>query len=168
MANKSLIIVLSLTVITAFCFTGCTTTQKSSGMGAGLGAGLGAAIGAAFGGGKGALIGAGIGALTGAAGGAMVGDQADQKREQAERSELQRQLEMERKSSSGQGKSFIEGHNEYVKKRKWVDTSKQERVWVEEFEDENRKVDGHYETRNVPGGYWNEYEEKTWIPDHYE
>ncbi len=36
---------------------------------------------------------------------------------EAERAEMQRQLELERKASSGQGKNFIDGHYEYVKKR---------------------------------------------------
>ncbi len=80
----------------------------------------------------------------------------------------ERQLEMERKSGSGQGQNYIEGHYEYVKKRKWVDTSKKERVWVEERLEGDRRIEGHYEDRNVPSGYWQEYEEKVWIPAHYE
>lgn len=166
--NRTFIVVLFSFLIIGFCLSGCTTTQQGAGVGAGAGAGLGAVIGSAFGGGKGALIGAGIGALTGATGGAIVGDHMDKQREEAEKAELQRQLETEKLSNSGAGQSFIEGHYEYVKKKKWVDTSSQERVWVEEFEDDERKVEGHYEKRNIPSGHWEEYEEKTWIPDHYE
>ncbi len=81
---------------------------------------------------------------------------------------MQRQLELERKASSGQGKNYIEGHHEYVKKRKWVDTSKKERVWVDERYEGDRRIEGHYEERVVAGGYWQEYEEKVWIPSHYE
>ncbi|NOG86018.1 MAG: hypothetical protein HND49_19860 [Planctomycetes bacterium] len=92
----------------------------------------------------------------------------DKKREDRERADMQRQLELERQSSSGQGKNYIEGHYEYVKKREWVDTSKKERVWVEERVDGDRRIEGHYEDRLVPSGNWNEYEEKTWIPAHYE
>ena len=89
-------------------------------------------------------------------------------REQRENADLQRQLELERRSGSGEGKNFIEGHYEYVKKRKWVDTSKKERVWVDERTEGDKRVEGHYEERLVPSGNWNEYEEKTWIPAHYE
>lgn len=67
-----------------------------------------------------------------------------------------------------QGQKYIHGHYEYVKKRKWVDTSKKERVWVEEHTEGNRRIEGHYEHRKTPSGYWQEYEEKKWIPDHYE
>jgi hypothetical protein len=112
----------------------------------------------------GAIIGAGAGAV----GGALVGDHMDQKREERERAEMQRQLELERKASSGQGKNYIEGHYEYVQKRKWVDTSKKERVWVDERYEGDRRIEGHYEERVVAGGHWQEYEEKTWIPSHYE
>ena len=66
------------------------------------------------------------------------------------------------------GDRRIEGHYEYVRKRKWVDTSKRERVWVEERVEGDRRIAGHYEDRNVPSGYWQEYEEKVWIPAHYE
>ena len=66
------------------------------------------------------------------------------------------------------GKNHIDGHYEYVKKRKWVDTSKKERVWVDERYEGDRRIEGHYEERPVPSGHWQEYEEKTWIPAHYE
>ncbi len=146
--------------------TGCmTTTQKGTAAGAGLGAALGAGIGALTGS---PAMGAAIGAGVGAVGGALVGANIDKKREAAERANLQRQLELERQSSSGQGKNYIEGHNEYVKKRKWVDTSEKTKVFVEERIEGDRRIEGHYEDRNVPSGYWQEYEEKIWIPSHYE
>lgn len=66
------------------------------------------------------------------------------------------------------GQKYIHGHYEYVKKRKWVDTSKRERVWVEERIVGDRRIEGHYEHRKIPSGYWQEYEEKIWIPAHYE
>ncbi len=169
MARKSFITVLCLLVLVSFSLTGClTTTQKGSAIGTGVGAGAGAGIGAIFGGSKGALIGAGIGALSGAAGGALVGDQQDKRREQAEREALQRQLEIERQSPSQENKTKIEEHYEYVKKKEWIDTSKEERIWVEGYEDDERKVEGHYETKTIPSGYWKEYEEKVLIPEHYE
>ncbi len=106
----------------AILSTGCmTTTQKGTAVGTGVGAGLGAGIGALTGNaGMGALIGAGAGAV----GGALVGDNMDKKREAAEKADLQRQLELERQSGSGQGQNKVDAHYEYVKKRKWVDTSK--------------------------------------------
>ena len=84
---------------------------------------------------------------------------------EAENADLERQLELERQSGSGQGLNKIDAHYEYVKKRKWVDTSKKERVWVEERIEGDRRIEGHYQDRNVPSGYWQEYEEKVWIPN---
>ncbi|MDR4506510.1 MAG: glycine zipper domain-containing protein [Candidatus Scalindua sp.] len=153
---------MGITIFTAGCMT---TTQKSAAVGTGSGAAAGAIIGALTGNaGMGAAIGAGAGAI----GGALVGDHLDKKREKAEYAQLQRQLEMERQSGSGQGKNYVEGHFEYVNKRKWVDTSKKERVWVAEQYDGSRRIEGHYEDRYAPSGQWQEYEEKTWIPAHYE
>ncbi len=153
-------------MVIAVLASGClTTTQQGAAVGAGTGAALGAGIGALTGNpGMGAAIGAGAGAISGA----MVGDHIDDKREEAERVELHRQLEMERLASSGQGKNYIEGHYEFVMKKKWVDTSRKERVWVNEHYDGNRRIEGHYEERLVPSGNWQEYEEKTWVPAHYE
>ena len=146
--------------------TGClTTTQKGAAVGTGAGAALVCGIGALTGS---PAMGAAIGAGAGALGGALVGDHLDKKREAAEKAQLERQLEMERQSGGGQGQNKIEGHYEYVKKRKWVDTSKKERIFVEERMEGDRRIEGHYEDRNVPSGYWQEYEEKVWIPEHYE
>ncbi len=146
--------------------TGCmTTTQKGTAAGTGIGAALGAGIGALAGN---PSMGAAIGAGTGAVGGALIGDHMDKKREAAEKAALERQLVLERQSSSGRGQNKIEGHYEYLKKRKWVDTSRNERVWFEELIDGDRRIEGHYEDRNVPSGYWQDYEEKIWIPGHYE
>jgi len=158
----AVICVASIAILTTGCMT---TTQKGTAVGTGAGAALGAGIGALVGD---PALGAGIGAGAGALGGALIGDNMDKKREAAEKAELERQLEMERKSGSGQGQDYIEGHYEYVKKRKWVDTSKKERVWVEERLEGDRRIEAHYEDRNVPSGYWQEYEEKVWIPAHYE
>ena len=165
MRGKIVVTVMCIAVLSILT-TGClTTTQKSAAVGTGAGAATGAVIGALAGNaGMGAAIGAGVGAV----GGALVGDNMYKKREEAEKADMQRQLELERQSSSGQGKNLIEGHYEYVKKRKWVDTSKKERVWVDERYEGDRRIEGHYEERVVAGGHWQEYEEKTWIPGHYE
>ncbi|MDR4503985.1 MAG: glycine zipper domain-containing protein [Candidatus Scalindua sp.] len=164
--NRKIFLSLTGIALVAIFTAGClTTTQKSAGVGTGVGAALGAGIGAIVGD---PALGAAIGAGAGALGGAMIGDHRDNTREKREKADLQRQLELEKQSSSGQGKNYIEGHYEYVKKREWVDTSKKERVWVEERVDGDRRIEGHYEDRLVPSGHWNEYEEKTWIPAHYE
>jgi uncharacterized protein YcfJ len=165
MRGKIVVTVMCIAAISILA-TGClTTTQKGAAVGTGAGAALGAGIGALTGS---PAMGAAIGAGAGALGGAIVGDQMDKKREQREKADMQRQLEMERQSSSGQGKNYIEGHYEYVKKKKWVDTSKTEKVWVEERIEGDRRIDAHHEDRLVPSGHWQEYEEKTWIPAHYE
>ncbi len=165
MRNKVAFAVMCLAIISILA-TGCqTTTQRSSGIGAGIGTALGAGIGALLGDpGLGMAIGTGVGAL----GGALVGDQLDKKREEAEKAELERQLELESRAESGEGKNYIEGHYEYVKKRKWIDTSQKEKVWVEDHVEGDRRIEAHYEDRLVPSGYWEEYEEKIWVPSHYE
>ena len=165
MSKRIILAVMCVAAISIFT-TGCmTTTQKGTAAGTGIGAALGAGIGALAGNpGMGATIGAG----TGAVGGALLGDHMDKKREVAEKAALERQLVLERQSNSGRGQNKIEGHYEYVKKRKWVDTSRKERVWTEERIEGDRRIAGHYEDRNVPSGYWQDYEEKIWIPGHYE
>lgn len=60
--------------------------------------------------------------------------------------------------------SPIKGHWGYVKKKRRVETGKRERVWVPERIEGNRRIEGHYEQKWVPGGYWEEYTEKVWIP----
>ncbi|MCP5004324.1 MAG: hypothetical protein GY941_10360 [Planctomycetes bacterium] len=165
MRNNTPVMVLFMMIL-GILITGCeTTSQKSSGIGTGVGVVVGAGVGALVGD---PLTGAAIGAGAGALGGALVGDHMDEKREEAERADMERQLELERKAGSGEGKNYIEAHHEYVKRRKWVDTSKKERVWVEERVEGDRRIEGHYENRLIPSGYWEEYEEKTWVPSHYE
>ncbi|MHC4269011.1 MAG: glycine zipper domain-containing protein [Planctomycetota bacterium] len=165
MRNKVTVAVMCLVIISILA-TGCeTTSKKSSGIGAGIGTVLGVGIGALLGDpGLGMTIGAGAGAL----GGAVVGDQLEEKREEAEMAELERQLEPEKKTESGEGKNYIDGHYEYEIKRKWIDTSQNEEVYVEERVEGDRRIDAHYENRLVPSGYWEEFEEKIWIPSHYE
>ena len=167
MRNKVTVAVMCLVIITILT-AGCeTTTKKSSGMGAGIGTLLGAGIGALLGD---PGLGMAIGAASGSLGGAVVGDQLEKKRAEAEKAELERQLEpeLERRTESGEGKNYIEGHYEYVKRRKWIDTSQTEKVFVEERVEGDRRIEAHYENRRVPEGYWEEYEEKIWIPSHYE
>ena len=165
MRGKIIVTIMCVATISILT-TGClSTTQKGAVIGTGVGTATGTMIGTFTGN---TAMGAAIGAGTGAVGGALVGDHMDQKREEAERADMQRQLALERQSSSGQGKNLIDGHYEYVKKRKWVDSSKKERVWVDERYEGDRRIEGHYEEKLIPGGHWQEYEEKTWIPEHYE
>ncbi len=165
MHGKLTVITICIMLVAVFTAGCLTTSQKGAVIGTGTGAALGAGIGALTGNpGMGAAIGAGAGAI----GGALVGDHIDEERREAERYEWHRQLEMERLSSSGQGKNHIEGHYEFVMKKKWVDTSRKERVWVNEHYEGNRRIEGHYEERLVPSGNWQKYEEKTWVPAHYE
>ncbi|MFQ5964576.1 MAG: glycine zipper domain-containing protein [Candidatus Scalinduaceae bacterium] len=165
MRNKINIAVMSIAILSILTAGCVTTTQKGAGIGTGIGAALGAGIGALVGD---PAMGAAIGAGAGALGGALVGDNLDKKREEAEKADLERQLELERKAGSGEGRNYVEAHYEYVKQRKWVDTSKKEKVWVEERVEGNRRIEGHYEERVLPSGYWEEYEEETWVPAHYE
>jgi outer membrane lipoprotein SlyB len=67
-------------ILILFLFVGCTTVQKSAGIGAALGAGTGALIGhnSHAGSGTGALIGAAIGGLSGA----LIGDQIEENEKQ--------------------------------------------------------------------------------------
>ncbi len=95
MRIKIIVTIISITSI-AILITGCTSTQKGAAIGTGGGAAVGAGIGALTGSaGTGALIGAGVGAV----GGALVGDHYDKKREDEEKAELNRQLELERQKA---------------------------------------------------------------------
>jgi hypothetical protein len=129
--------------------------------GTAAGAGIGAAFGAP---GLGAIIGLGLGTI----GGALAQDHLNKKQAEKEKKELEAQLEAANPPTPQPQKSFVEGHYEHIKKKRWVDTSKREQVWVEEHQKEDKRVEGHYEERLVPSGYWEEFEEKVWIPDHYE
>jgi len=93
MKSKLSITIILFVLILLLCHSGCvTTTQKGTAIGAGTGAGIGALIGSVTGNaGMGAAIGAGVGAL----GGALVGDSIDQNREEREKAEIQRKIELE-------------------------------------------------------------------------
>ncbi|MEE9584285.1 MAG: glycine zipper domain-containing protein [Candidatus Brocadiales bacterium] len=167
-------IFLAVCLLLSTVSAGCLSAQHSTGVGAAGGAGIGAGIGVALGNpALGILIGAGLGAL----GGAFAQDHLEKKQKEKEAKELQEQLfEGQKELAKGSlgptskptDKSFIEGHYEYVMKKKWIDTSKKERVWVVEKVEGDRRIEGHYENRLVPSGYWEAYEEKIWVPDHYE
>jgi len=142
-----------------------TTTQKGAAVGTGAGAALGAGIGALIGD---PALGAGIGAGAGALGGALIGDNMDKKREAAEKAELERQLKLERRSSSGEGRKWIDTHTVIEQKSNWIDTSKMEKVYVDEHMEGNKLIGGHYEDRLIKSGYREEYEVETIVPGHWE
>jgi len=163
-----------LIAATALLF-GCTATEQGAGVGAASGAGLGAIIGHQSGhGGEGAAIGAAAGAIVGG----MIGHQVDKEQQGRQMDQAYEEgIRDGRRGtpSSGSGLSegkgsgtWVEGHYEYVTKKEWVDTTKTERVWVEEQVLGNRRIEAHWEERKVPSGFWRSYEEKIWIPGHYE
>jgi hypothetical protein len=114
--------------------------------------------------GEGTAIGAGVGALTGA----VVGSIMEDREAQAERRGWEQQRHVVYSEPSRGSGTWVDGHYEYVRNKEWVDTTTSERVWVKEYWNGNRRIEGHYEVRTVPSGYWREYEEKIWVPAHYE
>ena len=166
---------LSVTLIAATALLlGCTATEQGVGIGAASGAGIGAIIGHQSGEtGEGAVVGAAAGALIGG----LIGHQSDKEQQARERQNAyeqgRRTSRSEEPTSSGRVSApskgtWVEGHYEYVTKKEWVDTSTTERVWVEEQVIGNRRIEEHWEERQVPSGFWRTYEEKTWVPGHYE
>jgi len=151
---------------------GCTATEQGAGIGAASGAGLGAIIGHQSGEtGEGAAIGAAAGALVGG----LIGHQVDKEEQQRALDNAYRQGrydapgQVSGSASRRRGKgNWIDGHYEYVTKKEWVDTTTTERVWVEEQVIGDRRIEAHWEERQVPDGHWRTYEEKTWVPGHYE
>ena len=144
---------------------GCSTMGASTLAGTALGAGLGAIAGHQSGrAGEGTAIGAGVGALTGA----LVGSIMENREAQAERRGYERRRRVVYSEPYRGSGTWVDGHYEHERKKEWVDTATTERVWVKEYWSGNRRIEGHYEVRKVPSGYWREYEEKIWVPGHYE
>jgi len=144
---------------------GCSTMGTATALGTALGAGLGAVAGHQSGhAGEGTAIGAGVGALTGA----LVGSVMENQELRAERRVIERHRRVVYSEPYRGSGTWVDGHYEYLRKKEWVDTTTTERVWVEEYWNGNRRIEGHYEVRKIPSGYWREYEEKIWVPGHYE
>jgi len=156
--KKIAVIAVALSVAVA---AGCTTIQRSAATGAMLGAMTGAIIGHQSGEtAAGAGIGAGVGALVGA----LAQDYTDHVEERA----IREYRAGYRRSSlpydyRGSTRS-VQGHYEYQTRRVWVDTSRDERVWVPEHYAGGRRIEGHYETKHITDGYWKTIEEKIWVP----
>ncbi len=88
--------------------TGClSTTQKGAVIGAGAGTATGTMVGAFTGN---TAMGAALGTGVGAVGGALVGDHLDKKREEQEKAERYRQLELEKQKSSVKEKKYAKKH----------------------------------------------------------
>ncbi|MFH1738657.1 MAG: YMGG-like glycine zipper-containing protein [bacterium] len=163
--KKHYMVGMALFLTAPLLFAGCTTMGTSTALGTMMGAGLGAVAGNQSGrAGEGAAIGAGVGALTGA----LVGSVMENQQIKTERRVLERQRRVAYSVPAPSSGTWIDGHYEHVRKSEWVDTTTSERVWVREYWDGNRRIDAHYEVRKVPSGYWREYEEKIWVPGHYE
>ena len=97
MKNKSIVIILALSIISAFSFTGCnwSNAQKGGAVGAGTGAAVGGVIGAQS---HNTAVGAIIGAAVGGAAGALIGNYMDK-----QAAELQRDLEHAKVERIGEG-----------------------------------------------------------------
>ena len=97
MKNKSIVIILSLSILSVFSFTACnwSNAQKGGAIGAGTGAAVGGVIGAQS---NNTAVGAIIGAAVGGAAGALIGDYMDK-----QAAELQRDLENAKVERIGDG-----------------------------------------------------------------
>jgi len=140
---------------------GCATLEQSAITGGALGAMTGAIIGHQSGE---TAAGAGIGTAVGIVAGALAHDYTDHVRENAV--EEYRMYHESRPSGYAwrSGTKSVDGHYEYETKRVWVDTSRDERVWVPEHYAGSRRIEGHWETRHISDGNWKAIEEKTWVP----
>ncbi len=88
--------------------TGClSTTQKGAVIGTGVGTATGTMIGTFTGN---TAMGAALGAGAGAVGGVLVGDHLDKKREEQEKAEIYRHLELEKQKSSDNEKHYVKRH----------------------------------------------------------
>ena len=111
MRGKIIVTIMCVATISILT-TGClSTTQKGAVIGAGAGTATGTMVGTFTGN---TAMGAALGASVGAVGGALVGDHLDQKREEQEKAERYRQLELEKQKSSFKEKKYAK---KYTMKR---------------------------------------------------
>ena len=102
-------------VITFICIaaisiltTGClSNTQRGAVIGTGVGTATGTMVGTFSGN---TAMGAALGAGAGAVGGALIGDHLDKKREEQDKAEIYRQLELEKQKSPVQNKNYLKNH----------------------------------------------------------
>jgi len=99
------ICIASISILTTGCLS---TTQKGAVIGAGVGTATGTMVGTFTGN---TPMGAALGAGVGAVGGALVGDHLDKKREEREKAEGDRQLELEKQQNSAQDIQYAKRHN---------------------------------------------------------
>jgi len=137
--------------ILAATFAGCATMDESVVTGGTLGAMTGAIIGHQSGEtGPGAVIGAGVGALLGA----LSHDYTDYVEERAVAEYRARHGVPASRYSYRRVTGSVDGRYEYERRRVWVDTSRDERVWVPEHYAGGRIIEGHHETKHIIDGYW--------------
>jgi uncharacterized protein YcfJ len=150
-----IVVILSVAVV-----NGCTTLQRSAATGGMLGAMTGAIIGHQSGeAGAGAGIGAGVGALVGA----LAQDYTDYVEQRAIAEYRAGYRTSSLPCDYRGGTRSVDGHYEYETRRVWVDTSRDERVWVPEHYAGGRRIEGHHETKHITDGYWKTIEEKIWV-----
>ncbi len=107
MRSKIIITFMCIAVISILT-TGClSTTQKGAVIGTGVGTATGTMIGTFTGN---TAMGAALGAGAGAVGGVLVGDHLDKKREEQEKAEIYRHLELEKQKSSDNEKHYVKRH----------------------------------------------------------
>ena len=107
MRSKIIITFLSIAFVSILT-TGClSTTQKGAVIGAGVGTATGTMVGTFTGN---TAMGAALGAGAGVVGGALVGDHLDKNREEQEKVERYRQLELEKQNSSAQEREYAKRH----------------------------------------------------------
>lgn len=66
------------------------------------------------------------------------------------------------------GPVWHEGHDEYVPKNEWVDTSREVEDWVQGHrEADGRWVDAHKIRRTERSGYWQQTQTRVWVEPGY-
>jgi outer membrane lipoprotein SlyB len=157
----------SIIVVMGMGAAGCAdiaNTRNMAAVGTLLGAGAGVALGAATG-----HVGEGVmlGAMAGGLGGGLAGSHMENYSRRKSEKELLKGVQQD--IQSGKDASKVEGigpgHYEVAKKSKWVDTSQEKRVWVEEKVVDGKVIDAHFEERLIPSGHWIEEDEKVWVED---
>jgi hypothetical protein len=147
---KNLTLILTLTSLSTFAFTGCATTGKSIAAGGAIGAGTGALVGAIADPGangqyrtRNVFIGAALGGMAGMATGALIGDGIEDKKKEA--------YEDGRKSAQKSNESQRPAGSPPELK-----SAKVEARWIEGKVAGNRFVDGHWEYLITEPARWGE------------
>lgn len=150
--------------LTAALVLGCTETQRGAGIGAGVGAGVGAIIGNQNNeAGEGAVIGAAVGAVAGA----IIGHERQQRMDKEEAAREERAEAQEAARELDSEAEFID--DDTAADEVILAADAHEHADADQSAHEGRQwVEGHYETRQVPGAGGRMYEREVWVPGHYE